>query len=35
MITKMELRVVSTLKQGHPLLQYEGAVPMRLPLAAW
>jgi hypothetical protein len=26
---------VSTLEQGYPLLQCEGAVPRRLPLVAW
>jgi hypothetical protein len=26
---------VGTLKQGYPLLQYEGAVSMRLSLVAW
>jgi hypothetical protein len=26
---------VITLKQGYPLLQYEGAVSMRLSLVAW
>jgi hypothetical protein len=26
---------VSTLKQGYPLLQYEGTVPARLSLVAW
>jgi hypothetical protein len=26
---------VGTLKQGYPLLQCGGAVPMRLPLVAW
>jgi hypothetical protein len=26
---------VGTLKQGYPLLQYEGAVPARLSLVAW
>jgi hypothetical protein len=26
---------VGTLKQRYPLLQCEGAVPMRLPLVAW
>jgi hypothetical protein len=26
---------VSTLKQGYPLLLYEGTVPARLPLVAW
>jgi hypothetical protein len=26
---------VGTLKQGYPLLQYEGTVPARLSLVAW
>jgi hypothetical protein len=26
---------IGTLKQGYPLLQCEGTVPMRLPLVAW
>jgi hypothetical protein len=29
------LDTVGTLKQGYPLLQCEGAVPMRLPLVVW
>jgi hypothetical protein len=27
--------IVSTLKQGYPLLPYEDAVPTRLSLVAW
>ena len=32
---KTKIGLVGTLKQGYPLLQCEGTVPMRLSLVAW